>query len=78
MTKAGRPHDEPTTQMPGQRLLDGLGWRLPSGIALTQFAWRGGFLSSRLWDETTAWGRRSAQGSPRELASVPTQKEPRQ
>lgn len=55
MVKTDRMQQEPAAQVPGQNLLDGMGWRLPSGVALSHFALRSGFLSSRLWDDTGAW-----------------------
>lgn len=68
MVKTDRPQLQPTAQIPTRPLLDGFGWRLPSGIALSHFALRSGFLTSRLWDETAAWGSAPAVRGPRSQA----------
>ncbi len=62
MVKTDRLHHEAPGHLSGRQLLEGQGWRLPSGVALSHFALRSGFLTSRLWDEAQAWGSRPVAG----------------
>ena len=86
MVKTDRPHQESRGYLASNQLFDGQGWRLPSGIALSHFALRSGFLSSRLWDDAPSWGSRAVSSARSESGAkltagetaVATAAEPRQ
>lgn len=63
MVKTDRLHQESREYIASSQLFEGQRWRLPSGIALSHFALRSGFLTSRLWDDSQSWGSRSGSRS---------------